>query len=389
VAGVFAVLVGGATGAGSASRTGSQGKKRPDIVLTTRRPIRELAADGKGFAVMTSSAPDYERDVTHVVNAWAAPGRKRASFVIRHDDCYHGCGELAVAGNDVAWVEGAGGNSLQLFLMLAKLSGGRLKGVDEADNGAGAGEDPEGSWLGEVLGGGGLLAYNRWDEVCTQEPLPPGYACGEWATGDRELVRLASGHPVVVESGTDVCPLAAVGGGRMAVATVEGDKRDRNVGEAPEQGNDCDSGAPGSAGAVIVLDPSGARLATISAVKDHPPFGIALSRMHLAILRSRTLDLYDPATGAKTKTLPVGAAAGLGLGGVTSKFALLRDVNLLVLVRLSDGKRISLPLKRGAATGVIDAKLTDAGLFYAFDVRRGSAKGRIVFEPMAKLLARF
>jgi hypothetical protein len=36
-----------------------------------------------------------------------------------------------------------------------------------------------------------------------------------------------------------------------------------------------------------------------------------------------------------------------------------------------------------------DASLTEAGLFYAFNVPRASAKGRIVFEPTAKLLARF
>jgi hypothetical protein len=31
----------------------------------------------------------------------------------------------------------------------------------------------------------------------------------------------------------------------------------------------------------------------------------------------------------------------------------------------------------------------EAGLFYAYNVRRGTAKGRVVFEPTAKLLARF
>lgn len=30
-----------------------------------------------------------------------------------------------------------------------------------------------------------------------------------------------------------------------------------------------------------------------------------------------------------------------------------------------------------------------AGLFYAYNTLRGAAKGRIVFEPTAKLLARF
>ena len=70
---------------------------------------------------------------------------------------------------------------------------------------------------------------------------------------------------------------------------------------------------------------------------------------------------------------------------MTSKLALLRGPHRLVLVRLSDGKRISFPL-RGAAATLVGARLTDAGLFYAYNVR---GSGQIVFEPTGRLLARF
>jgi hypothetical protein len=60
-----------------------------------------------------------------------------------------------------------------------------------------------------------------------------------------------------------------------------------------------------------------------------------------------------------------------------------------VLVRPRDGKLISLPLSRAAEDGLVDARLTAAGLFYAYNLPRAAAKGRIVFEPAAKLLARF
>jgi hypothetical protein len=373
---VFAVLVAGAAGAGSLEN------KRADVVLTTRSPIRELAADGKGFAVMTSAVKNDK--TVYVVNAWAAPRRKRASFAIRWTSCYHGCGELAVAGDRVAWVEGNGGNSLELYLKTAKLSGGRRTQVDYAANGDGAGEDPEGDWLAEVRGGDSLLAYNRWDVGCTEQP-EPGYGCSTFGVGNRQLVRLRSGRPVILETGADVCALAAVGGGRMAVGTLPSDGASRNV-----RGAGCESGAPGSAGTVVLVAPSGDRVATIGAVKGDPPSSIALSKTRLAIVRSRSLDLYDPATGNKTKTLRVGAAiAQLGLGGVTSNLALLRDSARLVLVRLSDGKRISLPLRRASETGVVDARLTAAGVFYAYNLFRGRTKGRIVLEPTAKLLARF
>jgi hypothetical protein len=119
---------------------------------------------------------------------------------------------------------------------------------------------------------------------------------------------------------------------------------------------------------------------------DNPPRAIALSRTRLAVLRTFTLDLYGPATGRATKSIPLGPAASLQLAGVNSTLALLRSPGRLVLVRLSDGKLISLAQQ---SKSHVDAKLTGAGLFYAYNVRRGRAKGRIVFEPTAKLLARF
>jgi hypothetical protein len=94
------------------------------------------------------------------------------------------------------------------------------------------------------------------------------------------------------------------------------------------------------------------------------------------------------ASGTKVRSIALGPAAALGLVGVNSRLVLLRGPRRLVLVRLSDGRLISLPL-RTSASSIVDAKLTTAGLFYAYNVARGSARGRIVFEPTARLLARF
>jgi hypothetical protein len=106
-------------------------------------------------------------------------------------------------------------------------------------------------------------------------------------------------------------------------------------------------------------------------------------------MRTSTLDLYDPATGAKSKSIQLGPSAALQLAGVSADLALFRAQGRLVLVRLSDGKLISLPLRPGAATRLVDARLTSAGLFYAYNRPRGPARGRIAFEPTVKLLARF
>ncbi|MDP9283974.1 MAG: hypothetical protein M3P41_03305, partial [Actinomycetota bacterium] len=74
----------------------------------------------------------------------------------------------------------------------------------------------------------------------------------------------------------------------------------------------------------------------------------------------------------------------LELVGVNARLALLRGTGRLVFARLGDGKLISLRLP-----GVVDAKLTESGLFYAYNTPKAAMKGHIVFEPTAKLLGRF
>jgi hypothetical protein len=165
-----------------------------------------------------------------------------------------------------------------------------------------------------------------------------------------------------VRRGPGAYPLRAVGGGRMAVEPAAG---------------------------VVVLAANGSPVATVPAQKEEPPRGAALSATRLALLRRLTLDLYKPATGAKQTSIALGPAAGLELAGVSSTLALLRGKGHLVLVRLSDGKLVSFPLGAAAAARFVDAKLTGDGLFYAYNLLRGARKGRVVFEPTAKLLGRF
>ena len=144
-----------------------------------------------------------------------------------------------------------------------------------------------------------------------------------------------------------------------------------------------------SAGAVTVLAANGSAVASVAAVEGNPPRALALTRTRLAVARRSTLELYDPATGTAAKAISLGTAAALELAGINSRLALLRGRRRLVLVRLADGKLISLRLRSGPRTSVIDATLTEAGIFYAYNVPRASAKGRIVVEPTAQLLARF
>jgi len=327
---------------------------RADAVYSVRGRITILAADGNRAAVTTQVKPGCGRVVV-----WTAPGKGS----IRVKPGILGCAgdgvtRLALGGGRVAWIEQGGGNDLEMTVMEAKLSGGAGKQLEFVTNGDRAGGDPTGDWVGRLLGSGSLLAYNSWTQTCDRRG---DQECGQndpfLRITNEKLVRIADGRRLVITGGSAAYPLLAVGGGRMAV---------------------------GTAGAVSIRAASGAQLATV-------PYGagtaraVALSKTRLAIERTLTLDLYNPATGAEVKSLPLRSAASLRLVDVTSRLALLRGPHRLALVHLSDGKLISFPLGSGAAATLVGGRLTEAGLFYAYNTR----SGRIVFEPMGKLLARW
>jgi hypothetical protein len=339
---------------GSAPVSGGSFPGRRDAVFSTRAPIWELAADGRRAAAVTARLRPC--GPLRIV-VWTAPPRTSRVFNAR-------CGgdavaQIALGDGQVAWLEEGGGNDLELSVTVARLGEGKPKQIEFITNGNRAGGDPRGGWLGRLLGGGPLLAYDSWTITCDASPDSGCEGETPYIVSKQRLIRIVARRPVVVKRGAASYALAAVGGGRMAVE---------------------------SAGAVTVLAANGKRVTGVSAVNDDPPRAIALSRTRLAVLRTFTLDVYDPATGNQARSIALGPAASLQLAAVTSTLALLRSPRRLVLVRLSDGKLISVALRTKTH---VDAKLTSAGLFYAYNVRRGRAKGRIVFEPAAKLMARF
>jgi hypothetical protein len=332
---------------------------RPDAVFTISGRVLLLAADANSAAVTT----EVKRACARRIVVWTAPERRSRSVKPGILGCSgDGISRLAVGGGRVAWIEQGGGNNLEMSLRTASLGGGTVKQLEFVTNGDRAGADPAGDWVGQLFGAGSLLAYNSWTQVCDK---PADQECGEkdpqLRLTNQKLARIASGRRVVVTRGTDAYQLIAVGGGRLAVE---------------------------AAGALTIRAASGAKVATVP-VGDASARAVALSKTRLAIERTPMLDLYNPGTGAAEKSLPLGAAASLRLADVASKLALLRGPHRLVLVRLSDGRRLSFPLRPGAAATLVGGRLTGAGLFYAYNTRSSSRSGRIVFEPMGKLLARF
>jgi FG-GAP-like repeat len=320
-----------------------------DAVFSTRKPITALAADRNHAAICTGGVPV----------GWA-PGRAPVTF---KTGPYGGCSfDLAVGGGHVAWTEvvGFGNLELDIGVFVSKLQGGRRKEVDEEVNDCGAGPCyPTGTWVEQLLGGGPLIAWSDSTVACVANCDEGEDAFASYRVTRQALVRYSAGHARRVRRDSADHTLLAVGGGRMAL----------QVG-----------------GRVVVLKPNGARIAGVDAPDVQ---SVALSRTELGIAGRSALNLYDPARGHLRKTIALGPNAALQLAGITSRLALLRAPHALVLVRLGDGALISFPLASKAAKRLVHAKLTAVGLFYAFNVTRGKAKGRIVFEPTSRLLARF
>jgi hypothetical protein len=327
---------------------------RPDATFSTRS-IRVLAADGSRAAACTKKR----------LVLWSVPRRTSKNF---RADCYY---DLALGDGWVAWLqyfEWPNEPELTTRVYAHRLPGGPLAKLGRAVNYS-AHNDLRGGWLGQLLGAGPLLAFNQWDVDCLLPPKRDPYEGGSDCENENPTLRISgqelhilAGRARHVRSGTRFYPLRAVGGGRLALAP---------------------------AGGVVVLTPKGSRAAAVPPVDGDPPRGVALSRTRLAVLRTSTLDVYNPAGGAKEASFPLGRAAALRLAGVNSKVAVLHGRHDLVLVRLRDGKLVSFPLRSAAAKHLVDAKLTAAGLFYAYNVPRKPKPGRLVFEPTARLLARF
>ncbi len=339
---------------------------QPGTVFFTRGKVVRLAANGSRVAALT----------THIANSndrilvWTAPGSTFARIntsvnSARPSAGFESVNQLALGGGSVAWVEAAGGNYTDNSVYAAPRTGGPAKSIDFVTHG-GASGNPGGDYVGQLFGQGPLLFYNSWS-VCGDDFDPNDPSCPVYRQiSGEKLLRISAGLRTAVMSGPGAFRLAAVGGGRLALVTT-------------------------ATGVVTVATPAGALVATVPAVAGDPPRAVALTATHLLVERAITIDSYNPATGALLASIPRGTPASLKLVGVNASMALLLGRHRLDLIRLSDNQRItlSLPAAALACPCPTDAKLTDAGLFYAYNVPSATAKGRIVFEPTAKLLARF
>ena len=335
----------------------SRSTAKPTQTLeSTTWPVTTLAADGARAAALTSASigPCSEPRAQRIV-VWANLSRAAQRFTT--GTCVD---ELALGAGRVAWIQRACGNSCDLTVEVAPLGGTKPKAVDFVNNGNGAGEDPNGGYVGHLLGGGSALAFNSWVVCDANDPDHLGETCPakDPATGlaTERLVRIAPTPTAILKSGAAAYALAATGNGRSAVTA-------------------------GSKVAVVASNGKTTCSATTSAI---PPHGVALNSTTLIVESALALDLYDATKCTKTRSLPLGPAAQLKLSGAGSQFALLTGFGRIVLVRLSDGRQIALPV-----TSAVDAKLTQAGLFYAYNTPKRTLQGHVVFAPTASLTKLF
>ncbi|MGN6429369.1 MAG: hypothetical protein ACTHNB_01390 [Gaiellaceae bacterium] len=356
---VAVLLAGAALLTGPASANGSKNAAlRPSATFRTGK-IALLAADGTRAAV----APAKRRPCGSIV-VWDESRNRSSGFHLRTNGCAgDGVQAVALGGDQVAWIEHGGGNDLELNLFAAGLRGGRARQLEFQVNGDRAGGDPTGGWVGNLVGGGSVLAYNRWKVVCER---PDPFSCGggdpQLRVTDERLIRIASGRTATVLSGGPSDVLAAAGGGRLAVRQAD---------------------------RVVTYTAMGAPLASV-ADPDGTIRGVGLTASALVLFRGATLDLYDPASGRPLKSIALGSAAGARvLLSATKTYALLAGARNLVLVRLADGARATVALPLLAQRALVGVRLTDGGLFYAYNVRAATAPGRVAFVRARTLASAF
>jgi TolB protein len=130
-------------------------------------------------------------------------------------------------------------------------------------------------------------------------------------------------------------------------------------------------------GSVAVFDAAGTLVRLLSFTPADVN-GAVLDGGHLVVWRFGVLEVYDVATGGRELSQPL--PPGFRLTDVDGGIAVLRKANTIMLLRLSDGR--SLSLAPGAAP--VLAELEGPGLYYSFTAADGS--GRVVFVPRATLV---
>jgi hypothetical protein len=312
------------------------------LLFGTKGRILRIAADGGRVAIETAVRDRTSCDrvvvwntVTRGFNAY------RTGVHCGDNPIIEFLGEVALAGTRVAWIEAAGGNELDLTVHTAT-PGKKPSLVEFAENDSGATGGSAGGYVGNLYGDGGLIAYDSWTED------------DQGAVTAAALRILTGAKAKTIRRGRDTLDVVGVDAKRIA---IQADK-----------------------GPATIVSNTGALLKRI-ALKPGSFAGATFQGKTFVTLRGTALEAYDTGTGKLTKTITVPAKSRLD--DVQDGLVVYRVGRQVRVVRLSDGKQVVF----APPTAPVDAALEGPGLFYAYNLPKGTALGRVQFVPRATLAA--
>lgn len=256
-----------------------------------------------------------------------------------------GVRELAIAGKRMAWIVNQGGHTESNdYLYTASLPGPnerRLVAARRFGDVVHVGGILKGTWIGNLVGSGNLLAVNRWS---------------------------TDGTGAVTRSGLDVI----VGKGLRRVVS----SREAMLAQAADSGRIAVL-RPGSS--VDIYNANGKRLRK---VEPSSATAIALRGDFLLVLtETQTLEIYNARSGAYLRSWPVPArAAHLDAYAGVAVYVAYTGVHFKVhVLHLATGKDVVLATGRWFLRRSVE--LESAGLLYARD------RHNLVFVPLRRVLA--
>jgi hypothetical protein len=312
------------------------------LLFGTKGRILRIAADGGRVAIETAARDRTSCDRVVVWNTLTRGFNAYRTGVHCGDNpIIEFLGEVALAGTRVAWIEAAGGNELDLTVHTAT-PGKKPSLVEFVENDSGATGGSAGDYVANLYGDGGLIAYDSWTED------------DQGAVTAAALRILTGAKAKTIRRGRDTLDVVGVDAKRIAIQAATGP--------------------------ATIVSNAGALLKKI-AVKPGTFAGAAFQGKTFVTLRGTALEVYDVGTGKLTKTITVPAKSRLD--DVHDGLAVYRHAREVHVVRLSDGKqRVFKP-----PTAPVGAALEGPGLFYAYNLPKGTALGRVQFVPRATLVA--
>jgi hypothetical protein len=350
-------------GAGVAKSTSGSGER----TLRTGTPVIGLAADGSIAAIPTACGPH-----AFWLYAWTPVRRLVASMARQHDrKCYgastgEGIWEVGIAGQRLAWVPFAGGNSQESWLITGRVgqprSTTRLTQTLVHDTGNGIGD-----WVGNVHGDGSLLVFNTWS-VCYWtpdydiQPCPPGVPPGTLHIYNEKLWRIVGRSKRLLLATKDELTVLSVGAGRILVRRADGS---------------------------LELRLADGRLSLALPFARGQVLGALLDASELVVLEQASgphWRVYDPLSGKLKRTLsaPVRAIPA----DVERGLLVYRTGRVVHVLRLADGRQRAFiaPVVRSPDgrpyTVPVQAQIEPSGLFFSYQVKR---EGRVRFVPFNEL----